>query len=226
LSRDSILLSSIALGLALACAAPAGAALRSARFAWAPATGPVQGYVVYAAVDGGPEEVYAYVSQPSAAITIDSGESLVVSVAAFDMIGQMGPRSDHSAPLRLCPGDFDGDRVVGSADWGRVRGCLGQEAEDACAAGDIDDDGSVSEADLAVLKIGSDACSYLPAAAGCPGDTNGDGWITTTDLGGVRQCIGLMPLGNCAYADLDGSGIVTAVDLALSMRAIGTRACP
>ena len=200
--------------------------MRVASFTWEPAAGPVYGYFVYTSIDSGAEEFYAYASQPNAVIEVDSGASLTVRVAAYDVTGSAGPVSDTSAPLRLCPGDFDGDELIGTADWEDLLSCFGQQAAGACAAGDVDDDGYVSGGDIARLAIGTDACSYLPPPAGCPGDTNGDGWISAADIGVVLQCVGFPAQGGCTHADFDGSGFVSSIDLILTKRAFGTSTCP
>ena len=73
--------------------------------------------------------------QPSAVIELDSGAQVVVRVAAFDGAGRVGPRSDASSPLRLCPGDFDGDEVIETTDVDSAKSCLFKPAKDYCAGG-------------------------------------------------------------------------------------------
>jgi len=225
MSRNSVGLWVIAFGLALAGALPAGATVRTATYRWAPATGPVAGYLLYASVNGSADEPYLYVRQPNAVIQVDSGDLVVVSVAAYDALGRLGPRSDDSPSLRLCPGDFDGDEVIESTDVNRVRGCINHAATSACAGADMNDDGYVSVSDYVALEVGADACPALPPQAGCAGDMNGDGVISLSDVFAVKSCLGLNPQGDCTFADFDGSGFVSNTDVVLASRAVGTVAC-
>jgi hypothetical protein len=220
-TRNSVLLWPSVFALALSAAAPAGAILRTAPYSWAHAPGPVAGYRVYLSVDGGPEQSYGYVTNPSALIWIESGAELVVRVAAFDTVGSEGPRSDASPPLRLCPGDFDGDEIIGYEDRNRALSCVYQPATGACAAAEIVVDGTITSSDILALEVGSYACGEPPVVA-CPGDTDGDGVISAWDLSKVRSCVGLYAEGACADADLDGNGYVTALDWLACGRAIGT----
>jgi hypothetical protein len=208
--------------LSLFVALPAAAAVRTARFEWTPAVGAVAGYAVFASVDGGSEELYARVSVPTAEIEVDSGASLRVSVAAFDATGTLGPRSDASPGLRLCPGDFDGNETIGGSDLLRVRTCIGQAAAGACAGADVDLDGLVTSADYASATLGSPAC--LPEGP-CPGDFDGDGVIGSVDLYKLRKCVGLLPQGSCALADMDGNGFVGLTDVYIGLSAYGEVAC-
>jgi len=225
LSRGSILLGSIGVALALAGSVPAGATVRTANYSWAPATGPVFAYLVYRSIDGGAEEFYTYVTQTNVAIEVDSGASLRVSVAAFDVVGNVGPRSDVSAPVRLCPGDFDGDEVIRTGDANRVSACINQAAAGACNGADMNGDGYVTVSDYLSLKIGTNACPNVAPAATCPGDMDRDGSITLLDLFAVRTCVGLARQGNCTYADYDGSGFVTMSDLIMVSQHVGKLAC-
>ena len=217
LTRDSVLLwptlfafALFAFGLAFA-AIPAGAVMRTAPYSWAPASGPVAGYYLYLSVDGGPEENYgAVVGQNNAVIELDSGARVVVRVVAFDGAGRIGPPSDASSPLRLCPGDFDGDELIETTDVTQARSCALKPAVGQCAAADMDDDGLVGFPDIGAMQVGSDAC---PPLAGCAGDMNGDGLVTLTDWGAMKICIGLTAQGNCANADFDGNGFVSVIDV-------------
>jgi hypothetical protein len=211
--------------LALGAAAPAGAAARAAVFTWTPATGPVAGYLLYASVDGDEETYFAAVDQPNASISLDAGSSLVMSVAAYDTSGQVGPRSGRSAPLRLCPGDFDGDEVLETSDQNEVRACLLQKATGDCAGADMDDNGVVTYADFFAVEVGSDACRNFGPPGSCTRDIDGDGEIGTSDVDTVRSCLGLPAQGSCAVADLDANGTVNSSDWGLISRAVGTPAC-
>ena len=228
LSRDSVVLWVTTFGLALAGAVPAGATVRTATYSWAPATGPVTGYLLFTSVDGGAEELYSYVSQPNAVIEVDSGASVILRVAAFDAGGRSGPRSDSSSPLRLCPGDFDGDEIIDATDVTSARSCMFRSANDACSGADMNDDGIVTVTDFFALAVGANACPEPaePAPpARCMGDMDGDGVISWPDIYAVKSCLGLLPQGNCTYADLDGSGFITNNDLILVNQKFGMQAC-
>ena len=162
LSRNSFLLGAAVFGLTLAAVGPAEATVRTATYAWTPATGPVAGYAVYASVDGGDEFFYSYVDAPSVMLEVDSGAWLVVTVAAFDSAGSLGPPSERSPGLRLCPGDWDADEFLGMTDLGRERSCFGLLALDQCAGADMNDDGVVGIADFGAFKLGADACAGFP----------------------------------------------------------------
>ena len=221
-TRNAVLLwsSLVAIGLALG-AAPTGASARTAPFEWAAASGPVAGYSVYLSVDGGPDEHHGYVSQPSVMVEVESGAEVVISVEAFDAYGRRGPRSDPSPPLRLCPGDFDGDELIESADLSFARSCVLQEAAGACAGADIDENGSVTIHEVLGLEEGTDACR-LAGLDSCAGDVDGDGSITVRDFSATKLCIGLYALGSCSDADYDGNGFISASDAILTGRQMGT----
>jgi hypothetical protein len=216
LTRNSVRLwpTLFALGLAFA-AMPAGATVRTAPYSWTPASGPVAGYYLYLSVDGGPEQNYGAVSQPSAVIELDSGAQVVVRVAAYDGAGRVGPRSDASSPLRLCPGDFDGNETIETADVSKARNCLFKVASGHCAGGDMDGNGMVASSDVAAMLVGADACAPI---VGCAGDMNGDGFVNALDLSAMRVCIGLIAQGNCADADFDGNGFVSVADVVTSYK--------
>jgi glucose/arabinose dehydrogenase len=72
-------------------------------FEWAPASGPVEGYVIYVSRDGGAFNPEA--SQPATSTSQEIygqvGETLQVQVAAFDVQGNLGPRSTPSSPVQF-----------------------------------------------------------------------------------------------------------------------------
>jgi hypothetical protein len=221
LSWNSVLLWLGVLALGLVAAEPAGAiVVRTAAYAWTPAAGPVAGYAVYLSIDGEAEESYGAVNGPSAWILVESGAEVVLRVAAFNTNGQEGPRSDASPPLRLCPGDFDGDELVAPADVSRALSCLGKPATGACAGAEVVVDGIIRAGDIRALEVGSDACESLDL--GCPGDIDGDGVISADDVYRLSKCVGLYAQGSCAGADFDGNGYVSTRDWALANEAIGT----
>jgi hypothetical protein len=222
-SQNIVIRALAALALALA-AGPAAAGPRSASFQWAPASGPVAGYAVYISVDGSAPAVYAYVGAPSAVIQVTSGAALSVSTAAFDSQGRMGPRSAASAPIRLCPGDFDGDQLIGLFDISQTQACLNQVATGSCAAGDMTGDGLVNFYDFRAMQNGALACpSFGPAP--CLGDFDGDGLFSPSDYFRVRACLGLNASGGCELADFDGNGFIGNMDVLLAYRSVGSDTC-
>ena len=209
------------LALVLGWASPAIALTRQAAFEWAPASGPVAGYAVYASINGAAQALVAYVSVPSATLSVESGAFVRVSVAAYDSAGRLGPPSAASDPVRLCPGDFDGDGIVGPADLSDARSCVGQAAEGFCAGADIDLDGAIRLSDMASLIVGADACP----PARCPGDFNGDHVIGFRDLAAAKSCFGQAAVGACAAADFNGDGRISMADLTNIQRALGSDTC-
>src|SRR5262245_32162400 len=210
-----------ALALALVAAEPAVALTRVAAFEWAPASGPVAGYAVYATTGGSVDKLVGSVPGPSAEIAVESNEFVTISVAAYDSAGRMGPRSSVSAAVRLCPGDFDGDEVIGGSDWSDAQSCFGLAATGFCAGGDLDGNGMVGGTDITNLKIGSSAC----ADTTCLGDWDGDQQVGMTDIVQARSCVGYPAQGSCALADLDGNGIVSIFDINALTSALGANAC-
>jgi hypothetical protein len=215
------LVSAFALALLFFCASPAFALKRLATFAWAPASGAVAGYAVYATTAGSVDELVASVAGPSAVVEVESSDFITISVAAYDSAGRLGPRSDASTPLRLCPGDFDGDEVVGAEDWVDAQSCFGMASAGFCAGADLNLDGLVSASDIQSLQVGSDAC----AGGSCAGDFDGDGVIGMNDVYRVRQCFGQAAQGACAAGDMDGNGVVSSYDVNYLASAWGQQAC-
>ena len=206
----------------LAGASPASAVSRQAVFAWTPATGPVAGYAVYASVGDSIEELVASVATPAAVLEVDANAYVTIRVAAYDSAGREGPRSDASEPVRLCPGDFDGDETLGLMDWGDVQSCFGQAATGFCAGADIDESGGiVSLFDVQNLRLGGEAC----AATSCAGDFDNDRLIGLNDLGQARNCFGQPALGACLAGDMDGNGFVSLFDINYLGSVVGSEAC-
>jgi len=91
------------------------------RFRWAPASGPVAGYMVRLQREGQPETHYAIVPEPEVEVRASFGDEFRIRVAAFDELGNEGPWSVMSSsvavvlpalpPARPDPsaGDDDGD---------------------------------------------------------------------------------------------------------------------
>jgi hypothetical protein len=213
----------VALALTLlAGASPASALTRLAAFAWTPATGPVAGYAVYASIGASIEELVASVSAPIVMIEVDSNEFVSVRVAAYDSTGREGPRSDASEPVRLCPGDFDGDEVLGVMDFADAQSCFGQPASGFCAGADLDESGGmVSILDLQSVKLGFEAC----ASTACPGDFDDDRYIGLSDFGQARNCLGQAAQGACLAGDMDRNGFVSIFDVNYLASVIGSEAC-
>jgi hypothetical protein len=221
-TRKSVLLWPMLSSLGLALAAPAAdATVRTAPYRWAAASGPVAGYYLFLSVDGGPEQNYGAVTTPDTVIQLESGAEVVVRVAAYDVTGRMGPHSDASSPLRLCPGDFDGDEWIEQSDLDTAKSCVLQPAQGKCAGGDMNEDGTVTFSDVLAIKVGEDAC---PPILGCAGDMNSDGVISVGDFAALRSCLGFYAEGSCANGDFDGNGYVSVSDWVTASDA-GFRTC-
>jgi hypothetical protein len=213
------------LAFLLCGASPAFALTRHAAFGWAPASGPVVGYAVYASIGDSVEELVATVAGPSAIVEVESSHFVSVRVAAYDSAGRLGPLSDPSYPVRLCPGDFDGDEITGPSDKFDVRNCLGQFAEGFCAGADLDLDGSIGVSDWNQAIVGADACALANQQAACPGDHNGDDVIGTSDVALVLSCLDQQALGACAPADFNDDGTITLGEVNFVVRAVGATGC-
>jgi hypothetical protein len=198
--------------------------VRVANFDWTPASGPVQGYAVYLSVEGAPEIHYATVGEPSAVIEMASSTTVQVSVAAFDAAGELGPRSDISLPLQLCPGDFDGDGWITDTDIARGLACYGMAAWDACTAGDFDANRVVGILDFGKLKPGP-ACSAPPPPSYCLGDLDNDGIVGMFDFAIFRTCFGRQVNDTCIASDFDGDGWTSPYDFKQFASILGTGAC-
>lgn len=117
----------LSLGLALALAIPPAAhalidlvGQDQAHFTWTPASGPVVGYRVYVARNGGAETLESVVAGTGQTVGGQYGDTVVVRVAATDADGNEGPLSPASEavhfvanapppPSEPAPQDFDGD---------------------------------------------------------------------------------------------------------------------
>ena len=217
--------SAVGLALLLGGASPAFAFSRVASFEWSPATGPVAGYAVYASIAGGVEKLVAAVALPSASIDVESGAYISVRVAAYDGAGRFGPFSDPAPLVRLCPGDFDGNEVIGFSDMTDARACFGSPVQGFCAGADVDLDGRIEFTDIQSLRLGSDACALAAAPAVCLGDLDGDHSISLSDYSHARVCLGQPAQAACAAADFDGNGIISGLDVNLVRLALGSNAC-
>lgn len=97
-----------AVWLVLALALPAAAldlpGKSSATLQWASASGPVAGYQVFVGRNGSrPSIPEQRVSGAAATVTASVGDTLVVWVQAYDAVGNVGPSSADSQPLRFLP---------------------------------------------------------------------------------------------------------------------------
>lgn len=102
----------VALGLALATlgATSAGAAVQlvgvnEATLRWSPASGPVDGYVVFVARDRGPLQASRVVADEHVTLSVAPGDSITVAVRAFgpgaDGTTVMGPESEPSETISV-----------------------------------------------------------------------------------------------------------------------------
>jgi len=210
------------LTLALGGATPAFANTRIAVFSWTAATGPVAGYAVYATTKGAANQLVATVTGTRVVVGVEANERITLRIAAYDSSGNLGPLSDASAPLRLCPGDFDGDEVVGTQDWLDARNCIGKWGIGICAGADLDLDAIVSVSDFKALKVGAEAC---PPSQTCPGDFDDDGQIGASDVLRAQQCFGQPAQGDCIAGDMDGNGVISSYDINYQSGLWGQAAC-
>jgi len=98
-----------AIGLFALLLAPAGTALAvdisgstTARLGWTAASGPVAGYSVFVSRNGSPPVAPEQrVTNPSATVSAELGDSLVVWVKAHDAAGNLGPASPNSDTLHF-----------------------------------------------------------------------------------------------------------------------------
>jgi hypothetical protein len=213
------------LALVLGGASPAFALSRQVHFAWAPATGPVAGYHVYARIGGSFEMYVASVAVPNVDLAVKSSTYVSVRVAAYDSAGSIGPASEVSYPIRLCPGDFNGDEIRTLSDSNRMQSCYGKGAVGFCAGADLNGDGAVGLSDLSSWTLGSYACAQADASAPCPGDFNGDHYIGLGDSAKAHNCVGSSAVGACAAGDFDGDGVVSMFEADSVALAVGSAAC-
>jgi hypothetical protein len=111
----------------------------TATLAWADASGPVAGYRVEVSRNGAAFRVESDVSRPSVVVSASGGDTLVVRVAAFDAVGNLGPFSPPSNPIHF---DTDGniaaltsgDRSVASAGSGGFATASVDESGDTTSA--------------------------------------------------------------------------------------------
>jgi hypothetical protein len=215
------------LALVLGGASPAFALTRLASFEWAPAAGPVAGYHIYARIGGSFEMYVTSVAVPKVVLPVKSSTYVSVRVAAYDSAGNVGPASEVSYPIRLCPGDFNGDEIRGLYDSKKMQSCYGKAAVGLCAGADLNDDGVVGMFDLRSWPLEADACAQADASAPspCPGDFNGDHYIGIVDVTRANSCILEPAVGVCAAGDFDGDGIVSTFEADSVRQAIGSVVC-
>ena len=115
-------LAATVLGVAVALAAPAGAVdlagQTSVQLTWSPAAGPVAGYRVFVARNGGafPTTPTSTVTGQLVTVTGAYGDSVAVRVAATDALGNQGPLSPPSEVFRfLAPTSSGGTGGSGSS---------------------------------------------------------------------------------------------------------------
>jgi CxxC motif-containing protein (DUF1111 family) len=141
--------------------------------------------------------------------------------------------------------DYDGDNFVDLLDFSVLKGCIAQGAtnpDDACAIGDINQDGLVNEIDvdgfiaayngvhtdcnrngvpdLKDIALGTstdaDGDGLPDSCSACPGDFDRNGVIDALD---VTQILGNW--GASGATDLDHSGVTDAIDLGVLLAAWG-----
>jgi hypothetical protein len=215
----------LALVFVLGGSSPAFALTRLAGFHWAPAAGPVAGYNVYARIGGSFEMLVASVAVPEVILAVKSSTYVSVRVAAYDSAGNVGPASENSYPIRLCPGDFNGNEIRGFSDWNKMQTCLGEAAVDLCAGADLTGDGVLGLSDVNSWTLSAYACAEADASAPCPGDFNDDHYIGNGDAATAQKCVGMSAVAACAAGDFDGDGVVSLFEADFVAQGVGSAAC-
>jgi hypothetical protein len=88
----------------------------SATLEWSPASGPVTGYYVIVARNGGTPSLQGVATQTRATVASSYGEVVMVQVAAFDEAGLAGPVSQPSSSIRFNPPPPTSDPTTPSSD--------------------------------------------------------------------------------------------------------------
>jgi hypothetical protein len=116
-----------------------------------------------------------------------------------------------------CPGNFDGDDDVDTADLLILLSAWGTAGPE----GDVDEDGDVDTEDLLALLAAWGDCPHPP----CPWDFNGDGMVDDADADILIDHWGDCPdpPDECPW-DLTGNGVVDGLDLVELQEHYG--ACP
>jgi hypothetical protein len=156
---------------------------------------------------------------------VKSSTYVSVRAAAYDSAGRVGPASEVSYPIRLCPGDFNGDEIRGLYDSKQMQSCYGKAAVGLCAGADLNGDGVVGIFDFRSWPLDAYACAQADASAPCPGDFNGDHYIGLVDVTRAGSCILKPAVGACAAGDFDGDGIVSMFEADSVTQAIGSVVC-
>ncbi len=171
----------------------------------------------------------------AAAFAALSGDNKAKLVAFLDSLG----RAEF---------DFDGNDLINLVDFTAMMACVAQATtnpDDACAIGDIDQNGVINVVDIDGFVAAYDAdhsdcnkngvADLKDIAMGTSTDTDGDAipdecaaCIADLDNSGMVDALDLTPLvsnwGLAGSSDLDGNGTTDSIDLAIVLAAWGN--CP
>jgi len=86
-----------------------------ARFTWAPSTGDVAGYEVRVSVNGTTWHVAGRTTDTSFELRMAPDDQILVKVAAYDLLGVLGPESPVSQLVNFVPAPLPLGRVAGKA---------------------------------------------------------------------------------------------------------------
>jgi hypothetical protein len=148
------------------------------------------------------------------------GDGLADALLESRGLGRVAVRSPYaSAPVLelaapdaadrelLTTGDFDGDGQEEALWRNRDTSTL--------------DFWRVSAAGIDTLALDDPMAFDAPAATGCAGDLDGDGWIGLADLSALGACFGQAATGDCAAADLTGDGRIGGPDYSALRKIMG-----
>jgi hypothetical protein len=121
------------------------------------------------------------------------------------------------APCCRCDGDVDGDGRIDGRDVAKVTVCQGSAATVGdCAAADLDCSGAVDACDRNAVVCaqagGTGCCVNCERVCSCDADLDDSGVTDIDDRLAVLDCVGEIPSGECAAADVDCNGTVDRCD--------------
>ena len=127
---------------------------------------------------------------------------LVMALICLGICVGLSSTATASPHARTCIGDVSGgDGIVGLNDLAFIQSSIGSHRRRA----DLNCNGVVDESDTKI------ELAFYGGCYTCPGDVNGDGVVSSTDLRRLRNNFG----SNYTAADFDNNGVVDLSDLAV-----------